>query len=115
APHATLTKTKVYVLISNQTISAGEHFVFSLERSHRATLIGETTRGAGHVERDFQLPGGYTAVIPFARAFDLRTGEGWEGVGVRPDIPIPAEQALDEALRLAGVPMTAKTALSRLK
>jgi hypothetical protein len=49
------------------------------------------------------MPLGYTAVIPFGRAYDPRTGKGWEGVGVRPDIRVPAEKALQKALKLAGV------------
>ncbi len=90
APNATLGNTKVYVLISNRTISAGVHPGFALKRTQRATLIGEKTRGAGHVETELQLSVGYSAVIPFARAFDPRTGEGWEGGGVTPDIAVPA-------------------------
>ena len=106
APGATLHDTRVYVLVSNRTISAGEHLAFALQRTHRATLIGERTRGAGNVETEVPIGVGYSAVIPFARAFDPRTGKGWEGVGVVPDIQVPPEKALDEALRLsaAGAP-----------
>ena len=115
APSPGLGNTRVYVLIGNRTISAGEHLAFALQRTRRAILIGETTRGAGHVETDFQLAAGYSAVIPFARAFDPETGEGWEGVGVRPDIAVAADEALGEALRLAGVTMSAEAALARLR
>lgn len=102
SPKGRLKNAKVYVLISNRTISAGEHLVFALKQSHRATLIGERTRGAGNVSQDVAMPGGYTAVIPFTHAFDPRTGEGWEHAGVRPDIRVPAEKALAKALALAG-------------
>lgn len=42
-----LSKAKVYVLASGRTASAGEHFVLALKRTGRATVIGETTYGAG--------------------------------------------------------------------
>jgi Peptidase family S41/N-terminal domain of Peptidase_S41 in eukaryotic IRBP len=115
SPDAGLRNTKVYVLISNRTISAGEHLVFALKQSHRATLIGERTRGAGHVENDVPMPGGYTAVIPFGRAYDPRTGKGWEGVGVLPDLRVPAGKALQKALDLAGVKVRAEDALNKLR
>jgi len=106
---------KVYVLVSNRTISAGEHIAFALKQSHRAILIGERTRGAGNVETDMTMPLGYTAVIPFGRAYDPRTGKGWEGVGVQPDILVPAANALSEALRRAGVKKSAEAALAELR
>jgi len=115
SPAARLKTAKVYVLISNRTISAGEHLAFALKESHRAVLIGERTRGAGNVETDITMPLGYTAVIPFGRAYDPRTGRGWEGVGVQPDIPVPAANSLTEALRRAGVKKSAEAALAELR
>jgi C-terminal processing protease CtpA/Prc len=35
-----------------------------------------------------------------ARALHPRDGSSWEGVGVRPDVECPADQALDRALAL---------------
>ena len=115
SPNTALKNAKVYMLISNRTISAGEHLAFVLKQTHRATLIGETTRGAGNVETDFPMPDGFSAVIPFGRAFDPKTGEGWEQVGVKPDIRVPAAQALDKALKLAGLRKSAKAALDGLR
>ena len=110
-----LKKAKVYLLISRRTVSAGEHLAFALKVTHRATLIGDRTKGAGHVETDVTMPGGYVAVIPFGRAFDPRTGKGWERVGVQPDVRVPAEQALAAALKLAGVRKSAREALAGLR
>jgi hypothetical protein len=112
-----LAKTKVYLLTSKETGSAGEHFSLSLKRTKRATLIGETTAGAGHyggmepLDKDFT----YAAFIPVGRTFDPDTGEGWEGVGVVPDVAVPADKALDEALKLAGADVNGQAALAALK
>ena len=111
-PAATPSKlrdAKVFLLTSNRTASAAEHLSLSLKRTGRATLIGETTRGAGHYGGGADLGGGFSAFIPIGRTFDPDTGEGWEGVGVKPHVEVPAERALEEALRRAGVqPGTAR-------
>lgn len=117
AARPTLADAKVYLLTSNKTGSAGEHFSLSLKRTKRATLIGETTAGAGHyggvepLDKNFT----YSAFIPVGRTFDPDTGKGWEGVGVKPDIAVAADNALDEALKLAGVDKSAEVALAGLK
>ena len=108
---------KVYLLTSGRTASAGEHLALSLKRTGRATLVGETTRGAGHyggmapLDEDFT----FAAFIPVGRTFDPDTNEGWEGTGVKPHVEVPADKALDEALRLAGVAVSGEAALAGLK
>ncbi|MDT9600166.1 S41 family peptidase [Sphingosinicella rhizophila] len=107
-PHgSTLAKARVFLLTSGRTASAAEHLALSLKRTHRALLIGETTRGAGNYGHTVDLGGGYGAFIPFGRTFDPDTGEGWEGVGVKPDVEVPADKALDEAIRRASSPASA--------
>jgi hypothetical protein len=95
--------TRVYLLTSNRTASAAEHLSLALKRTRRATLVGETTAGAGHFGGMAELPGGYGAFVPVGRTFDPDTGQGWEGTGVAPDVAVPAAQALDKALELAGI------------
>jgi len=109
--------TKVYVLTAKRTASAAEHFALSLKRTGRATLIGETTRGAGNFGGMEPLDAGFTyaAFIPFGRTFDQDTGKGWDGVGIEPNIAVPADQALDEALKLAGLDKNAEAALAGMK
>lgn len=105
-PHASekrLHDAKVYLLTSGRTGSAAEHFALSLKRTGRATLIGATTGGAGHYGGVQELGEGFAAFIPVGRTFDPDTGEGWEGVGVNPHVEVPAERALVEALKLAGI------------
>jgi C-terminal processing protease CtpA/Prc len=116
AKQAGLAKAKVYLLTSKQTVSAGEHLSLSLKRTNRATLIGETTRGAGHYGGVVELgKSGFAAFIPIGRTFDPDTNEGWEGTGVMPHVEVPADTALDEALMRAGVMVTAEVALASLK
>lgn len=117
AQQGALGDADVYLLTSNRTASAGEHLALSLKRTGRATLIGETTRGAGHHGGMKPLDKGFTyaAFIPVGRTFDPDTGEGWEGTGVQPDIEVPADKALDEALKRAGVSKPAEVAVSALK
>ncbi|QKG71193.1 S41 family peptidase [Erythrobacter mangrovi] len=109
--------TKVYVLTAKRTASAAEHLALALKRAGRATLIGETTRGAGNFGGMEPLDASFTyaAFIPFGRTFDPDTGQGWDGIGIEPNIAVPADQALDEALRLAGVGLSGEAALAAMK
>jgi C-terminal processing protease CtpA/Prc len=113
-PHAAekrLFDAKVLVLTSALTGSAAEHFALALKRTHRATLIGETTGGAGNYGGFRAIGDKFSVFVPVGRTFDPDTGKGWEGTGVAPDVAVPAEQALVEALTRSGV---AKAAAERL-
>ena len=95
---------KVFVLTSDSTISAAEAFAFGMKSTGRGTLIGESTRGAGNYAPPGQrVNDKFGAFIPVGRAYDPKTGKGWEGTGVEPDIKVPAESALVEALVRSGV------------
>ncbi|MCL6698530.1 S41 family peptidase [Sphingomonas sp. NSE70-1] len=110
-----LRQADVYYLTSKRSASAAEHLALAFKRSHRATVIGETTYGAGHYGRMMPVGSIYAAFIPVGRTFDPDNGEGWEGVGVKPDVAVSADQALDEALRRAGVGLTGQAALAALR
>ena len=71
----------------------------------RATLIGETTRGGAHPVDRIQVHPHLRITIPNARSISPRTGGNWEGVGVRPDIAVPAAEALDRAREHLRVPV----------
>ena len=109
-----LGKAKVYLLTSHYSASAAEHMALALKRTHRATLIGETTRGAGNFGYPLSLGHGYSAFIPFGRTFDPDTDQGWEATGIRPDVEVAADGALDEALKRAGAKVRGATALAAL-
>jgi hypothetical protein len=101
-----LKSAKIFVLSSGRTGSAGEHFVLTMKRTRRATVIGETTYGAGNFGGGVPIVGGFTAWIPVGRTFDPATNKGWDYVGVAPNVPVPAAEALTEALVRSGVART---------
>lgn len=107
-----LKKARVFVLSSGRTGSAGEHFVLSMKRTHRATVIGETTYGAGNFGGGVPIAGGFSAWIPVGRTFDPDTNKGWDYVGVAPNVPVPAAAALTEALVRSGLDKARAEALS---
>lgn len=110
-PASGLAKAKVYLLTSGRTASAGEHLASVLKESGRATLIGDTTAGAGNFGATVTLPGGYSAFIPFGHSY-YPGRKGWEGTGVTPDVAVPPERALVEALSREGIPAAQAEALS---
>ena len=91
----------IYVLTSSRTFSGAEEFAYNLQTRKRATIVGETTGGGANPGRGFPLPYGLTVFVPTGRAINPITRTNWEGVGVKPDAAVPADDALEVALRLA--------------
>ncbi|THA77860.1 S41 family peptidase [Streptomyces sp. A0592] len=91
----------VYVLTSALTFSGGEDVAHTLQAHGRAVLVGETTRGGAHPTDRHAIGEHVLVAVPAARTISTVTGGNWEGVGVVPDIPVPADQALDTALKAA--------------
>jgi hypothetical protein len=87
----------VYVLTSKRTFSGGEDFCYTLQALGRAEVIGETTGGGAHPTRPFPISAAVHIGIPFARSINPVTGTNWQGTGVVPDTPVPADQAYDVA------------------
>ena len=98
-----LRRAKVYLLVSNKTASAAEHFSLALKSSGRATLIGEPTAGANHFGGGTDINDHFAVWMPVGRTYDIRTGKDWEGAGVAPDIEADPKQALVLALEKAGL------------
>jgi C-terminal processing protease CtpA/Prc len=86
-----------YVLTSARTFSAGEECAYDFQTQKRATLAGETTGGGANPVSRFSVRHGILAAIPTARPINPVTGTNWKHVGVKPDIAVPAEQALQTA------------------
>jgi C-terminal processing protease CtpA/Prc len=91
----------VYVLTSVRTFSAAEEFSYNLQQLKRATIIGETTGGGANPGQSMQIGPELFVFVPTGRAINPISKTNWEGVGVKPDVPVPPDQALDRALTLA--------------
>lgn len=98
-----LRQAKVYLLVSNRTASAAEHFALALKSTHRAVLIGEPTTGANHFGGGRPIDEHFAVWMPVGRTYDIKTGKDWEGDGVAPDIAVDPKQALVVALEKAGL------------
>jgi C-terminal processing protease CtpA/Prc len=91
----------LYVLTSRRTFSGAEECAYNLQTQKRATIIGETTGGGAHPGGMVPLGDRFIAFIPTGRAINPITKTNWEGTGVKPDVPCPADKALDVALEMA--------------
>jgi retinol-binding protein 3 len=92
---------EVYVLTSSRTFSGAEECTYNLQTQKRATVVGETTGGGAHPGGGFPVGEHFVMFIPTGRAINPITKTNWEGVGVKPDVPVPADKSLDEAHRRA--------------
>ncbi len=87
----------VYVLTSARTFSGGEDCAYSFQAQKRGTVVGETTGGGSNPVGRFSVGQGIVVVIPTSRTTNFVTKTNWEHVGVKPDIAVPAAQALQTA------------------
>jgi Peptidase family S41/N-terminal domain of Peptidase_S41 in eukaryotic IRBP len=96
-PGGRYTARPVYVLTSGHTFSGGEDLCYTLQALGRAEVIGEATGGGAHPTRPFRISETVHIGIPFARSINPVTGTNWQGTGVIPDTPVPADEARDVA------------------
>jgi hypothetical protein len=91
----------VFVLTSSRTFSGAEEFGYNLQSLKRARLVGETTGGGANPGAIRKLGEHFSMFVPTGRAINPVTRTNWEGAGVKPDVEVPADQALERALALA--------------
>ena len=84
----------VWILTDMGTASAGEDFAFVMKNLGRAQTVGERTVGAGHNNDVVDVGNGFGVSISYTRVVDVRSGEGWERVGVLPNIQVNPRDAL---------------------
>jgi hypothetical protein len=87
----------VYLLTSSHTFSAAEEFTYDLQNQKRVIIVGETTGGGAHPGGPERLNDHFAVWIPRGRAINPVTKTDWEGVGIKPDIPTSAAEALKSA------------------
>ncbi|MEO1252546.1 MAG: S41 family peptidase [Pseudomonadota bacterium] len=89
----------VYVLTSRKTFSAAEALAYNLQALERATIVGETSGGGAHPFDYLPIHPHFVLWSVTAKSVNPITGGNWQGVGVKPDIAAPADQALGVALK----------------
>lgn len=94
---------QIYILTSRRTFSAAEAIAYNLQAARHAVVVGETSGGGANPSAGMDLGPWFTVVMPIATTVLNATGTNWEGVGVRPDVPMAESFALDTALGLAAV------------
>ncbi|MBX7457166.1 S41 family peptidase [Qipengyuania sp. 1NDH17] len=91
----------LYILTSRRTFSAAEALAYSLQAMGRATIVGEVTGGGAHPFEYRKVSTHFALDLPEAMSRHPLTGTNWQDVGVKPDVEVPREEALEVALRLA--------------
>jgi hypothetical protein len=89
----------VIILTSKSTASAAEAFTDFFKRMKRAVIIGEITNGARHPAKEIAVNPFFVVSVPFLR--EEESGSAEES-GITPDISVPADNALEEAIEYAG-------------
>jgi len=89
------------VLTSIRTFSAGEGIAYNLQALKRAVIVGETTAGGATSPRRVSLGHQFELRVPVATGVNPITKTSWEGIGVKPDVPVEESIALSKAHTLA--------------
>jgi C-terminal processing protease CtpA/Prc len=87
----------LYILTSEQTFSAGEGLAFIVQERQRGEIVGEKTAGAANPGRQYPVNPHFEVTVPNGRVRMALTGRNWEGIGVTPEIAVPASEALHVA------------------
>ena len=93
-----LQQMPLYILQHKNLASAGEFFNYTLQQQGRATIIGETSAGLAHYTGAMAINDWLFVRIPLSRPLFPKTGDNFEQRGVKPDIAVAADAALDKAL-----------------
>ena len=91
----------MFVLVSPATFSGGEELAYDIQAFKRGVIIGSVTGGGANPTGGVPIGHQFVASIPNASAVNAVTGTNWEGVGVKPDVAVAPENALNEAHKLA--------------
>jgi len=87
----------VWLLISPRSFSAAEGFSYNLQQLKRVQIAGQPSGGGAHPGGMHRIGAHFSLFVPSGRSVNPKTGSNWEGVGVQPDLLLPAS---DDALRV---------------
>ncbi len=99
-------KKPLFILTSKSTFSAAEALAYDLQALKRAVIVGERTGGGAHPYEYRRIHPHFALDLPEGKSINPITGDNWQGVGVKPDVEVPADQALKRALELARAAIT---------
>jgi len=103
----------LFILTSRRTFSAAEALAFDLQTLGRAVVVGEVTGGGAHPYEYRRVHRHFALDLPEGRSVNPITGGNWQGTGVRPDVAVPADQALAKALELARAKLARRQGVAR--
>lgn len=91
----------VLVLVGKGTASAAEEFAYDIQQLKRGTIVGEPTWGGANPGEVSALDTHFAIFVPSGSAINPISQSNWEGSGIKPDVPVPADTALAAARRIA--------------
>jgi len=91
----------LYVLVSSTSFSAAEWFAYVMGGIGRAHVIGEQTAGGAHPVDRKAIDRRFVVNVPIGEIQGPRGTGDFEGVGVQPEEPVAAVEALHVAHRRA--------------
>ncbi len=91
----------LYILTSGRTGSAAEATAYTLQAAKRAVIVGDTSYGAANPGGTVDIGDGFAMFVSNGSPVNAVNKSNWEGVGVKPDVAVPAAEALDRAQILA--------------
>ena len=108
-PGRRLPNVDLYILTSSRTFSAAEDFAYTMQQLARAVVVGERSKGGAHPVDVLIVDENVLTQVSIGKSINPVTKTNWEGVGVEPDFPVPAEEALATAYLLALKGLLGKT------
>jgi len=93
-PGKRLATTPLYITTSAFTFSGAEAMAYRFKALKRATIVGERTGGGANAGGVRDVAPFFRVYMPMGRPIEPLTGTNWEGVGVEPDVPAPAAEAV---------------------
>ncbi|WP_175607663.1 S41 family peptidase [Peterkaempfera bronchialis] len=94
------TGTPLVVLVDGGTMSAAELLAGALQDRCRAVVVGSRTFGKGTVQEPSRLADGSVLELTVGRYF-TPAGRSPDGIGIEPDVSVPAQAGPEQAERLA--------------
>lgn len=92
--------TPLYILTDSKTASAAEFFAYTAQAFDIATIIGEKSAGAAHMNELYELPENFRISISVSAPINPKTKSNWEIKGVKPDYATERDISIDKVLEL---------------